>query len=65
MKFSFGTYYGKLPKQAEVAGSGLTETVSPAHVRLPVHTMNIRIPVWFCRAITPNSKGGESTEHTE
>jgi AraC family transcriptional regulator len=38
MKFSFGAYYGKLQKQAEVAGIGLTETVYPAHVSLPVHT---------------------------
>jgi AraC family transcriptional regulator len=38
MKFSFGAYYGKLQKQTEVAGIGLTETVYPAHVRLPIHT---------------------------
>jgi AraC family transcriptional regulator len=38
MTFSFGTYYGKLQKKAEIAGLGLTETVYPAHAHLPIHT---------------------------
>jgi AraC family transcriptional regulator len=37
MKFSFGNFYGEVQKRAEVAGIGLTETVYPAHARLPLH----------------------------
>lgn len=37
MRFSFGSFYGELQKGAEVAGIGLTETVYPAHARLPLH----------------------------
>ena len=37
MRFSFGSFYGTLQQRAEVAGIGLTETVYPAHARLPVH----------------------------
>jgi AraC family transcriptional regulator len=37
MRFSFGNFYGKLRKRADVAGIGLTETVYPAHALLPMH----------------------------
>src|SRR5262245_46377080 len=37
MKFSFGNFYGEMQKRAEVSGNGLTETVYPAHARLPLH----------------------------
>jgi AraC family transcriptional regulator len=37
MKFSFGNFYGEVQKRAEVSGIGLTETVYPAHARLPLH----------------------------
>lgn len=37
MRLSFGSFYGELQKRAEVGGIGLTETVYPAHIRLPLH----------------------------
>jgi AraC family transcriptional regulator len=45
MKFSFGSFYGELQKRAEVAGVGLTETVYPAHARLPMHAHE---SMYFC-----------------
>ena len=45
MRFSFGSFYGELQKRAEVAGIGLTETVYPAHVRLPLHAHE---SLYFC-----------------
>ncbi len=45
MRFSFGGFYGDLQRRAEVAGIGLTETVYPAHARLPLHTHE---SLYFC-----------------
>jgi AraC family transcriptional regulator len=51
MRFSFGSFYGELQKRAEVAGIGLTETVYPAHARLPLHAHE---SLYFCLVL----KGG-------
>lgn len=45
MRFSFGGFYGELQKRTEVAGIGLTETVYPAHARLPLHAHD---SLYFC-----------------
>lgn len=37
MDSSFGKFYGRVQQRTEVAGVGLTETVYPADVRLPLH----------------------------
>ncbi|MGH9938682.1 MAG: helix-turn-helix domain-containing protein [Blastocatellia bacterium] len=51
MKFPFGSFYGEMQKRAEVAGIGLTETVYPAHARLPLHAHESS---YFCLVL----KGG-------
>ena len=45
MRFSFGSFYGELQKRAEVVGIGLTETVYPPRLRLPLHAHE---SLYFC-----------------
>src|SRR5262245_1976492 len=57
MRLAFGNFFGDVRRRAEVAGIGLSETVYPAHARLPRHEHE---SLYFCLVLRGSYEESDS-----